>query len=451
MDKPLPQVLREMGVVGAGGAGFPTYVKIDAAPEVVIANGAECEPLLRVDRQLMETQAQKIVAGMRLVLNHTGAKRGVMCIKEKYHKAHDALKEAIGDDKTITVQTVGNYYPAGDEQTMVYEVTGKAVPTGGLPIDCGALVQNVGTLINIAQAAGTDSALGKPVTHRILTVTGEVKTPVTLKAPLGAAYADCVRAAGGPSDPSGYALIIGGPAMGFVEEDWSKPVTKTTGGIIVLKREHYLIAKKTSDLEREAVLARAACCQCNYCTYLCPRNALGLNVEPHKVMRAIGYGDMSLLGEANGIFSCCDCGICTHFACNFGLNPSRFMTQAKQRLMSEGKRPRKENKYPVNKQVEYLRVPAKRFLQRLDVGRYDVEAPLSDEPLKVQSVKILLKQHIGVPAAPVIAAGERVSEGQVIAAAPEGKLSVNIHASVTGIVTAVTEQHIEIAAEGGVR
>ena len=312
MDRPLTEVLRDAGVVGAGGAGFPTYVKASSKPDVVIANGAECEPLLRVDRQLMETQADKIISGMRIVMQHTGAARGVICLKEKYHKAQDTLKIAIGSSSDISLFLMGNYYPAGDEQMMVYEVTGKVVPTGGLPIDCGALVQNVGTLINIAEAVN-----GTPVTHKYVTVTGEVSRPVTLKVPLGTSYADCIRAAGGPSYSEDYSIIIGGPAMGFVEDDWTKPVTKTTGGIIVLRKDHSLICKKASNLDKEAMLARAVCCQCNFCTYLCPRNALGLNVEPHKVMRAVAYGDMSLISEANGIFSCCDCGICTNFACNF--------------------------------------------------------------------------------------------------------------------------------------
>lgn len=441
MDRPVTEVLRDAGVVGAGGAGFPTYVKASSRPDVVIANGAECEPLLRVDRQLMETLSDKIISGMRIIMQHTGATRGVICLKEKYHKAEDALRNSLGSSSDISLFLMGNYYPAGDEQMMVYEVTGKVVPTGGLPIDCGALVQNVGTLINIAEAVN-----GTPVTHKYVTVTGEVSRPVTLKVPLGTSYADCIRAAGGPSCSEDYSIIIGGPAMGFVEDDWTKPVTKTTGGIIVLRKDHSLICKKASNLDKEAMLARAVCCQCNFCTYLCPRNALGLNVEPHKVMRAVAYGDMSLIGEANGIFSCCDCGICTNFACNFGLTPSRFMTLAKQQLAQKGIRARKETKYSVDPSRESLKVPAKRYLQRLGVEKYDVEAPMEQQTLAVCRVQILLKQHIGVPGEPVVRVGDQVFEGQVIAAAPEGKLSVNIHASITGRVTGVTENYIEISA-----
>ena len=443
MDKPLTTILQEAGVVGAGGAGFPTYVKITCRPDVVIANGAECEPLLHVDSQLMETQAERILTGLKAVMEFTGARRGVICTKEKYHKAKDALNSAIGNRSDIEVFLTGNYYPAGDEQQMVFEITGRVVPTGGLPIDCGALVQNVGTLISIA-----DAIEGKPVTHKYLTVTGEVRRPITFRAPIGTPYSDCVSAAEGPLKSDGYSLIIGGPAMGYVEDDWSKPVTKTTGGIIVLHKDHVLMQKKTSDLAREAMLARAVCCQCNYCTALCPRNALGLGVEPHKVMRAVGYGDMNLIGDPNGVFSCCDCGICTYYACNFGLAPSRFMALAKQQLAQKGIRPRKNVRSPVDPARENLKVPASRYAMRLNVDLYDALAPLSDMRIMPESVAIPLRQHIGIPAVPVVRAGDAVVAGQLIAAAPDGKLCVNIHSSISGCVTEVSPGNIKIISTG---
>lgn len=440
MNKPLTQVLQEKGVVGAGGAGFPAYVKIAGKPEFIIANGAECEPLLRVDRQLMETQAHKIVQAMEMVMLYTGATKGVVCLKKKYHAATDALEKEMAGKTGISVYQMDNYYPAGDEQQMVYEVTGKVVPPGGLPGDCGALVQNVSTLINIYDAAINDL----PVINRSLTVTGEVANPVTITVPLGTSFADCVMAAGGPAPSERYSLIIGGPAMGYVENDWSQPVTKTTSGIIVLKSDHYLIKVKTTELEREATLARAVCCQCNFCTILCPRNALGLKVEPHKMMRAIGLGDMSLAGDPEGIISCCDCGICTYYACNFGLTPSRFMNKGKRELLQGGFKSTKTLKHDVDKARDILRVPADRFLKRLNVEKYDVDAPLKEGVLEVQSVRIPLRQHIGVPAEPVVQPGDHVSAGTVIAVAPPGKLSVNIHASITGTVTSVTVGQIEI-------
>jgi Na+-translocating ferredoxin:NAD+ oxidoreductase RnfC subunit len=232
--------------------------------------------------------------------------------------------------------------------------------------------------------------------------------------------------------------------MGYVENDWNQPVTKTTSGIIVLKNDHYLIRVKTNELEREAALARAVCCQCNFCTILCPRNALGLQVEPHKMMRAIGLGDMSLAGNPEGIISCCDCGICTYYACNFGLTPSRFMNKGKRELLQGGFRSTKTLRHDVDKARDILRVPADRFLKRLHVEMYDRDAPMADGVLKVRSVSIPLRQHIGVPAEPVVQAGDRVTAGTVIAAAVPDKLCVNIHASITGTVTEVANGQITI-------
>lgn len=144
--------IRNAGVVGAGGAGFPTHIKISNEAEVVIANGAECESLLRVDRQVMENFPDKVISGLQTVMEISNAKRGVICLKEKYHLAVERLKEAIKDKKNITLLLLRSYYPAGDEQQMVYEVTGRVVPRGGLPINVGAIVTNVSTLVNIAEA-----------------------------------------------------------------------------------------------------------------------------------------------------------------------------------------------------------------------------------------------------------------------------------------------------------
>ena len=156
----------DAGVVGAGGAGFPTHIKIDCKAEIVIANGAECEPLLRVDQQVMLFHAQEIVAGLLAVKKQTGAQRGAIATKAHYGEAVDALKKAV-EGTGIALHLMKSYYPAGDEQEIVYDLTGKVVPTGGLPLDVGAVVLNVSTLVNIARAMD-----GIPVTDKIVTVGG---------------------------------------------------------------------------------------------------------------------------------------------------------------------------------------------------------------------------------------------------------------------------------------
>lgn len=438
--------VREAGIVGAGGAGFPTHVKINCKAEYVIANGAECEPLLRVDQQVMAVYAQDLVDGMRVVMEQTGALQGVICLKSHYHDAVEALLAVLQGDDKIRLHQMKSYYPAGDEQEMVYDVTGRVVPTGGLPLDVGAVVCNVSTLVNIAHAMN-----GEPVTDKFVTVGGEVEHPATFCVPVGTPISTIIAAAGGPADRSEYILILGGPCMGALSEDWETPVTKTTGGVLVFKKDHPLIAKKGNNSKEDIKLAQAVCCQCSMCTQLCPRNALGLRVEPHKAMRAAANAQGGLLGDVNGVFSCCDCGICTYFACNFGLKPSKMMGMFKQSLGEAGIKPKKEVYGRVDPGLELKKVPVSRMISRMGVKQYDVPAPLASGVTQVVDVKIPLKMHIGVPSVSVVRTGSTVSKGQLIADIPEGALGAKIHASINGTVTDITDTYIEIRSDGGTR
>ena len=426
-------------MVGAGGAGFPTHVKARCQADVVIANGAECEPLLNVDQCAMRDEAGEIVAGLEAVMQATGAKKGVICTKEHYHDAVASLQQALKGKEGIFLKLLKSTYPAGDEQVMVYEVTGKVVPTGGLPLDAGAVVLNVSTLKNVSRALN-----GIPVTSKTVTVTGEVDHPVTLEVPIGTPYQLLIERAGGPKSASGYTAIIGGPCMGTLENDWSKPVTKTTGGIVILKSDHPLIATKTDDFARDVKLAKAVCCQCSLCTQMCPRNALGLKVEPHKAMRAAANDDGSLLGDINGVFSCCSCGLCTYYACNFGLNPSAMMTRMKNGLSRAGVKPEKRIAYPVSDGYNLTKLPVFRLVSRMGVSQYESNAPFVREEFSVSRVTIPLKMHIGAPAEPVVTVGSRVKKGDLIARIPEGKMGANIHASIDGTVEAIDNLNIMI-------
>lgn len=433
------ETIKDAGVVGAGGAGFPTHVKLRCNAEIVIANGAECEPLLNVDQYTMRDSADEIVAGLLAAMQVTGAKRGVICTKEHYHDAVESLQRAVKGKDGISLKLMKSTYPAGDEQVMVYEVTGKVVPTGGLPIDAGAVVLNVSTLRNIYRAMQ-----GIPVTTKSVTVTGEVASPVTLEVPIGTSYQTLIDRAGGPKSANGFVALIGGPCMGALETDWSKPVTKTTGGIIVLGADHPLVATKTNDLAWDIKLAKAVCCQCSLCTQMCPRNALGLKVEPHKAMRAAANNNGALLGDVNGVFSCCNCGLCTYYACNFGLNPAAMMTRMKEGLSRAGVKPEKKIAYPVSDGYAQTKLPVYRLESRMDVARFEANAPLVREELAVSSVSIPLKMHIGAPAEPVVSVGTSVKRGDLIARIPEGKIGANVHASIDGTVDAVDGQAIRI-------
>jgi Na+-translocating ferredoxin:NAD+ oxidoreductase RnfC subunit len=434
--------IREAGVVGAGGAGFPTHVKAGGKADIVLANGAECEPLLRVDRLMMQRYPQLVVKGLKAMMEATGARSGVICLKKKYHDAIDALQQAVEGEPDLRLFTMESYYPAGDEQELVFEVTGKVVPTGGIPLDVGAVVCNVSTLINVAKALD-----GIPVTDKAVTVGGEVRRPVTLNVPVGTPIRLLIEAAEGPADPEGYTVVIGGPATGKLCFDWDEPVTKTTGGVLVFPSCHPLIQKKTDQKEVDLKLAKAVCCQCNLCTLICPRNSLGLGVEPHKAMRAAFMSDGKLLGDYNGIFSCCDCGLCSYYACNFGLSPSRMMVRMKTGLRQNGVRPEKRIKGGVSNSYENTKVPTKRLMARMGITQFDAETPLEERGFSVSRVRIPLSMHIGAPSVPVVTCGERVEKGRLIAEIPEKSLGARIHASLDGTVTEITNSYIEICAQ----
>lgn len=421
------------GVVGAGGAGFPTHVKLKCQAEHFIVNGIECEPLLRTDRHTMERYASEIVETVCQIQRHLGASQATIALKRHYHAAAEAISAAAAGTG-VAVHLSESFYPAGDEQNLVYCITGKTVPTGGIPLDVGCVVSNVSTVLNIYHALQ-----GKPVTQKLVTIAGAVSHPITVQAPIGAPLALLLEAADGTTCDCMF--IVGGPLMGKLTDDLSQPVTKTTGGLLAIPKGHPLLAKKMPTPARDIALAKAVCCQCSMCTQMCPRNAMGLHVEPHKAMRALAAGNDQLLGDSNGVFSCCDCGICTYYACNFGLKPSVAMQQAKGRLSNQGIRPKKEVRFAPDAGIENKRVPTERMLLRLDLKKFDVDAPLGPD-VTAEAVRIPLKMHIGAPNRPVVTEGERVQCGQLISE-PTG-LGARIHASIDGVVTVITADYIEI-------
>ncbi len=430
----LTKLVCDAGILGAGGAGFPTHVKINCKAEYVLANGAECEPLLRVDQQVMQVYAAEVVRGIRAVKEATQAKYAVICLKEHYHDAVKALQAVLKDAEDVQLHLLEAYYPAGDEQQLVYEVTGRVVPTGGLPLDVGTVVCNVSTLVNIAAALD-----GKKVIEKYVTVGGAVKNPVTLRVPVGTSLKELLEAAGGTTEDCNY--IIGGPCMGRVVDTLDIPVTKTTGGLLAIPKNHPLLAQKSTEIHFQKMLS--VCCQCSMCTQMCPRNALGLNVQPHKAMRSLANG-VDLLGDINGIFSCCNCGLCTYYACNFGLKPSQVMQSLKSAIASKGTRPRKEVFTEVDGGLNNKKVPVSRLVARLGLTKYDVPAPLQDKLLTTDCVRIALRMGVGAPSVPKVQVGDKVRKNQLVADIAEGKLGVKMHASISGTVTDITNDYIEI-------
>ena len=257
MQENLLGLVEQAGVVGAGGAGFPTHVKLKAQADTVIINGAECEPLLRVDQQLMALQAGDLLDALDLLVEQVGASQGVVALKEHYHAAVEALERELSRHPGLRVHRMGAFYPAGDEQVIVYEVTGRVVPEGGIPLNVGVVVSNVETALNVLAAVRHQA----PVIEKYVTLTGAVRTPKTVKVPLGITVAEALALAGGPTVEH-YEVINGGPMMGRVVSTGSA-ITKTTKGLIVVPEGHALLQSLNRPVPRMLQDARVACMQCS--------------------------------------------------------------------------------------------------------------------------------------------------------------------------------------------
>ncbi len=431
--------VKQAGVTGAGGAGFPTHVKLQAQAEYVLANGAECEPLTHVDKQLMIHHAAEVVAGMRLAMQSTGAKQGIFGIKGKYKNVIAAIQEAIGDQDDITVSELGNFYPAGDEQVMVYDILGRIVPEGGIPIDVGCVVQNIETLYNINAAAQ-----GKPVTHKYITVIGAVAQPMSVKVPIGITIQEVLDLAGGVLTPDPV-ILDGGAMMGSVVTDFSQATTKRSKMLLVLPYDHQLSVKRRTPRTVIDNHALAACDQCYMCTDYCPRHAQGHAIEPHKLILLLASGVPLTDAQMAGAMLCCECRTC-NYACPVHLLPGDVALQIKRDLVKEGLKNPYHRQTEANPYRDYRRVPMTRLVNRLGLAKYDVPAPLTAVTTNFSRVALKLSQHIGAPAQPTVKVGDKVKVGDMVGKIPEGALGAPIHASIDGTVKAVTDKEIVIEA-----
>ncbi|WP_320007252.1 4Fe-4S dicluster domain-containing protein [Maridesulfovibrio sp.] len=425
-------IIRETGVVGAGGAGLPTHVKAEANVDTVLVNGASCEPLLMSDPYLMEAEVDTMIRGLEAIMDCTGAQKGIICLKGKHDKAVKAVQEAVARDGSGRLEcfVLKDFYPAGDEQVLVYEVLGRTVPERGIPLQVGAVVSNTESLFNIALALD-----GKPVTHRYLTVAGEIKKPMVVKVPVGTLVSDVLEFAGGPTI-SDYKVVDGGPMMGRVLPDTNQPVTKTTSGLLVLPPNHNVVAAKVMDPEKIRRITNTVCCQCSRCTDLCPRNLLGHSLHPHKLMRVIANNELDT-EVAKEALLCSECGICEKFACPMMISPREVNAQIKQVLMKERVTwESKGNELKANPFRESRAIPTKRLIQRLNLSKYDGHPDYAGEYIP-SVVNIRLRQHIGAPAQCVVSVGDKVNCGDLIGEIPEGAMGARVHASIDGTVESI--------------
>lgn len=433
------ELLRQSGVVGAGGAGFPTYAKLSQQADTVILNCAECEPLLKLHRQVLERYTVEILTALTEILHATGAKRGIVAIKEHYRSALEALRGEIADFPMISVHTLRSVYPAGDEIILIREVTGRLVEPGQLPASVGVTVCNVESVYNVYRALR-----GLPVTDKFVTVAGEVQKPMTLSVPIGTKVSDLIAAAGGETAEH-TVYLSGGPMMGKLITG-NDVVTKTTNAVLVLPDTHSVVLNKKRNPKVNLLRTMSVCCQCRSCTELCSRHVIGYPVEPHLVMRMLANGGRGDEKALAGAMFCSGCGLCETYSCSQGLSPRAMIAELKAAARKNGYEVPKDIRAATDrKDAELKKVSVERLTMRLGLKKYDVAAPLC-ESFSAQKVKILLLQNIGAPSVPTVAEGTTVKKGDVIAVAKEGALGVFLHASIDGTVTAVTDRAIVIQA-----
>ena len=436
MSKATIEKIASAGVVGAGGAGFPTHVKLAARADTVLINAAECEPLLHKDKELLRNFPDRVLAGLAQAMQLVGADRGVLGIKEKYTDVIEQLRPQL--PAGIDIAPLPDAYPAGDEFILVYDVLGRVVPPGGLPLHVGAVVMNVETALNVAAATA-----GRPVTQTFLTVGGAVARPITLAVPVGASMSACVAAAGGATCGSAN-YLVGGVMMGYLEDDHDAPVDKTTGGILVLGDDHVVVRRRRQGWGQLARIGRSACDQCSFCTELCPRWLLGHPIEPHRAMRSLGF---NRVGQANvqGTAYCCECNLCSLYSCPEDLDPKSVCAENKRRMAAAGE---KWADPPFNARrpelhMDNRKAPTRRLMQKLGLTGFVNEGPLAETPVGAERVGIKLKQHIGAPCEPAVEVGQNVKAGALVGRVPEsnGKpaLGAPVHASISGRVAGIEE------------
>jgi Na+-translocating ferredoxin:NAD+ oxidoreductase RnfC subunit len=429
--------IAEAGVVGMGGAGFPTWKKLQARVDTLLVNAAECEPILRKDNGVLQTRAAEVVLGATLAAGLVGANTLKIGIKGKNKLSLEAMRSAIAAarlEPPMEVVELGDFYPAGDEVTLVYELTGRIVPPAGIPLHVGCVVINNETALNIAEAAA-----GRPVTHSYLTVSGEVREPRTLRVPLGVSYRELVEYCGGTRLKQ-WVILDGGPMMGRILTDPETPVVKTSSGVIVLPADHPYVERELRSREVKYRIGKSVCDQCSLCTQLCPRYLLGHPLEPHQAMRHQFVREFPAHSRWGQV--CCECGLCTLYACPEGLYPREACQDSKRSLAAIGDTYNGPKQVTVHPMYANRKVPTKRLLMRIGLSRFEHDAPVRDFNGGLGDLRIRLKQHIGTAAVPCVAEGDQVQAGQVLGRPPAGELGVPVHAPRAARVIAVKPEEI---------
>lgn len=424
----LKNIMREFGIIGAGGAGFPSYAKLAEGANLLLINGSECEPLLYTDYVILKNEMSLVLTGVSEVLRAAAIPAAMMCIK-----AHTAKRLGLSDGERlaerVNVKVLPDVYPIGDEIGLIYQASGRLVKPGKLPITEGIIVYNVETMYNLGRAI----RFSEPVKDKWVTVGGDIREPAVYKVPIGTKISDLFKRLGIVVD-EGYTVLDGGPSMGKVINPATAAVTRTTKGILVLPDYTAAIASKKISDKMAVARAETACCQCTRCTDMCPRNLLGYPLEPHKMVRtAMGAAEVMPIMVLSATL-CCGCGVCETLACSQGISPRAVIANYKGVLARNKMRFNIEDNYEVKDERDYRMIPSEKWESTLGVRPFDKVAEFGGEIKNFTRVEIPLSRHIGVPSVPMVFDGQTVQEGEMIARAADG-LSVPAHASISGRVT----------------
>lgn len=288
--------IRDGGVVGMGGAGFPTHVKLSPKEpdkiEYVLVNGAECEPYLTSDYRRMLEEPEKVVAGLEVILKLFDHAKGYICIEDNKPDCIEKMKNLIKDNPRMEVKELMTKYPQGGERTLIYAATGREINSSMLPADAGCVVDNIDTVVAVYKAV----ILGRPVMSRIVTVTGDAITePRNFTVLTGTNMEELIEAAGGLKNTTAK-VISGGPMMGFAMYDLHVPCVKTTSAFLCLEHD------AVSESQKQAT----ACINCGRCVSVCPGHVL-----PARLATLAERGDMAGFEKMNGM-ECCECGCCSY-------------------------------------------------------------------------------------------------------------------------------------------
>lgn len=306
------QIIKEAAIVGLGGAGFPTHVKLtpkdDEKIEHIIINACECEPYLTSDYRIMIEQGEKVVGGLEIILKLFKNSKGIIAAEDNKPDAISNLKKIIGDNERIKVVDLNTRYPQGGERVLVYAVTGKKINSDMIPSDAGAIVINSSTAASIYDAVVNS----QPLMTAVVTLAGDgIKNPGNYRVPVGTSYSDIIEAAGGFSENKPKKIIAGGPMMGISLFSLDVPVTKTANGLLAFSKDEV------------AEYECSNCIHCGRCAQVCPGRIL-----PMKMMSAARKNDLDGFIRLNGM-ECCECGCCT-YVCPAKLGLTQAFKQMKK-------------------------------------------------------------------------------------------------------------------------